>query len=219
MFDRTEDLPHLTRSLLNRESAEADAEAVQKGGEGRGPRHDDPMLALQALDQAGVAQRFGVEAFRRKKEDREIGRQRWVQVLGADVFGGVLNRADEGALRLLHRRRIAVLTRLDEAQVILLGELGIDGQPHALLGLVARARKSDRKLDDVTRVRPWLDVPIELLGRENLLEQRTELNLAPCASRLDVGEHFLEVAHPTSKAAHLPETLLHRLEPIADELE
>ena len=115
VFDGAEDFPHFARALLDGERAEADAEAVEDGRKGGRPGDDDAMLTLQALDQARMTKRLGVETLGREEENREVGRQRRVQVLAADVFGRILNRTDERALRLLHRGGVAVFARLDEA--------------------------------------------------------------------------------------------------------
>ena len=64
-----------------------------------------------------------------------------------------------------------------------------------------------------------MHVALELRRREDLLEQRAQLDLGPGAARLDVGEHALEVADAGREALHLPQPLLHRLELVADELE
>ena len=57
------------------------------------------------------------------------------------------------------------------------------------------------------------------LPRQHLLQQRSELDLAPGASRLDVGEHSLQVSDTGRELLHLAETLVHLLEPIAHQLE
>ena len=64
-----------------------------------------------------------------------------------------------------------------------------------------------------------MHVALELRRREDLLEERAQLDLGPGAARLDVGEHALEVADAGREALHLPQPLLHRLELVADELE
>ena len=64
-----------------------------------------------------------------------------------------------------------------------------------------------------------LHVPVELIGREDLLEQSAELHLSPGSARLYVREHLLEVANAAGQASHLAKALLHRFEPVTDELE
>ena len=130
-----------------------------------------------------------------------------------------MNRADERRLRLLHRGGVAVFTGFDEAEVIFLGELGVDRQPNTLRRIIARPRQADRELDNVTGVDTRLDVSVELLRSEDLFEERAELDLTPGAARLDVGEHLLQVAYTARQASHLAEALLYGFEAIADELE
>ena len=64
-----------------------------------------------------------------------------------------------------------------------------------------------------------MHVALELAGRQDLLEQRAQLDLGPGAARLDVGEHALEVADAGGQGLHLAQPLLHRLELVADQLE
>ena len=106
-----------------------------------------------------------------------------------------------------------------DAHVVLLRQLGVDGQPDAAAGLVLGTRQLDGVLHHLARARLDVHVALELAGREDLLEQRAQLDLGPGAARLDVGEHALEVADAGGQGLHLPQPLLHRLELVADELE
>lgn len=59
------------------------------------------------------------------------------------------------------------------------------------------------------------DVCCVLVGSENLLEQRAELNLAPCAACLHVHQHLLQVAHAGGKGLHLSQSLVNKLQSFA----
>ena len=63
------------------------------------------------------------------------------------------------------------------------------------------------------------DVGGVLLRREHLLEQGAELDLAPRAARLDVGQHALEIADARGQRLHLAQAAMHLLEPLAHHLE
>ena len=78
-----------------------------------------------------------------------------------------------------------------------------------------RPGQPDGELDPLAAARPRRRVRRVLLGREDLLEQRAELHLAPGAARLHVGQHLLEVADARGQRLHLAEPLVHRLEPLA----
>ena len=103
--------------------------------------------------------------------------------------------------------------------VVLLGELRVDRQPDDALRRILRAGQPDRELHDLVRIGPGLHVALELLRGQHLVEQCAELDLAPGAPGLDVGEHSLEIPDPDGELLHLAETLVHRFEPIAHQLE
>ena len=119
--------------------------------------------------------------------------------------------------RLLDRRRVAALLRLDQALVVLDRELGVDRQPDHRA--VALARQANGEIDALAAVRARRDIRRELVGRQHLLEQRGQLHLAPGAARLDVGQHALEVADAGRQRLHLAQAAMHLLEPLADQLE
>ena len=106
-----------------------------------------------------------------------------------------------------------------DADVVLLRQLGVDGQPHAAAGIVFGAREADGVLDHLGVAGLDVDVLLVLPGRQDLAQQGAQLHLGPRAARLDVGEHALEVADPGRQALHLAEALLHGLELVADQLE
>ena len=83
-LDRAEHLPDLGRAPLQRQRAKAHLQAVQHGQQRRRPGQHDPVFALQRLDQAGPAQRLGIQALGRHEQDREVGGVRRRDVLLAD---------------------------------------------------------------------------------------------------------------------------------------
>ena len=58
-----------------------------------------------------------------------------------------------------------------------------------------------------------------LLGRENILEDRTQLNLAHNAAGLDIGEHLLQITDTLCQRLHLTEALVNLLQTLVDQLE
>ena len=53
-----------------------------------------------------------------------------------------------------------------------------------------------------------------LLGRQHLFEQGTQLRFAKHATRFDVGQQVLEVAHALRQRMHLAQALVHLLQPL-----
>lgn len=62
-------------------------------------------------------------------------------------------------------------------------------------------------------------IAVVLLYRQRLLQQVAELDLAERAPRLDVGQHLAQVSDAARQALHLAESLMHELQPVADQLE
>ena len=63
------------------------------------------------------------------------------------------------------------------------------------------------------------NVALVLVGREDLLQQISQLNLAPDAAGLDVGEHLLEVADAVGEVLYLTQTFLDGFQSLAHVLE
>src|SRR5690606_26464757 len=80
-------------------------------------------------------------------------------------------------------------------------------------------RSSDLELDALCAAGTRRDIDRVLLGRGELLKQGAELDLAPCASGLHVGEDTLEIAHAARHRLHLAQSLVNLLEALAHELE
>ena len=143
------------------------------GQQRRRPGQHDLVLALQRLDQAGPAQRLGVQALGGHEQDREVGGVRRREVLVADRPGlerAAASRSPWPPASIA--AGVGALLRVEQALVVLARELGIDRQPQRRAVAGARARQAHRELDPLVAARHGGDVGRVLLGREHLLEQR-----------------------------------------------
>jgi hypothetical protein len=86
------------------------------------------------------------------------------------------------------------------------------GSPEIIL-----AGEADGELDAFGGVLAGGDVEGELVAREELLEEIAELDLAPGAARLDVGQDALEVADAAGERAHLAQAGVDLLQALADQ--
>ena len=166
-----------------------------------------------------MTQDLCVESLGGQEHDREVGRTRGAQVLRADGLGLKSNGPREGIGRLLYVGDVSTLGGILKAHVVLLRELRVDGEPNAGLRLVLGPGEADGELDKLARVLLRLHVATELRGREDLLEQRAELDFGPRSARLHVRQDALEVADAGCEVLHLAEPTLDRFEPLAHELE
>ena len=123
--------------------------------------------------------------------------------------------------RGLHSGRVSTVLRLGQTLIVLDRELRVDRQPHrAAIGTgLVLAGQADGELDPFVAVRACGDVLLILLGGEHLVEQGLELDFAPGAARLDVGQHLLQVADAGGQRVHFAEALVHLFQPFAHELE
>ena len=133
-----------------------------------------------------------------------------------DVAGRQLDARLELAGGDFDGLRVAAVGGLDQALVILLRELRVDRQPDDAGVAALPSGHPDRELDALGAARPGRHVGLVLARREHLLEQRAELDLAPRAARLDVGQHLLEVADAGGERPHLAQAAMHLLQPLAD---
>ena len=97
-------------------------------------------------------------------------------------------------------------------------ELGIHGQPDDGV-ILSLTRKLDRVLDDLSGRGVRFHVLLVLRRREHLLEQRSELNLAPTAACLHVGKDFLKIPDTNGEVLHLAESAVDLLKTIGNLLE
>src|SRR5919112_1493504 len=77
--------------------------------------------------------------------------------------------------------------------------------------------KTDRKIDALAASGTHADAAPVLVGRQHLVENGPERDLAPGTAGLDVGEHALEVADAGGELLHLADALVDLLQLIADE--
>ena len=115
--------------------------------------------------------------------------------------------------------RVARLSRLGQAQEILLGKFGVDGQQRLSVGCGQAHGELHPRLRALGNGRVLQILP----RREELLQQRPQLSLAPDAPGLDPAEHLLDVrklagqlVHLTQPAVHVGQLAVHRLEGLAE---
>ena len=80
-------------------------------------------------------------------------------------------------------------------------------------------RQLDRILNHIAAARAGRHVSCILLGREDILQNRTELDLAHDAARFHIREHFFQVAHALRERLHLAKALVNLLQALVDQLE
>ena len=85
-FDFAEHLPDFARTLLDCQSAETHLQTVEQCREGGGSGENHPIVCLQGFGEAWPAQDFGVKAFRRQKQNTEIGGGGRREIFGAEVL-------------------------------------------------------------------------------------------------------------------------------------
>ena len=174
---------------------------------------------LQIVDQRRLADDLRLQPLGGQEHDGEVGGVRRLHVLAVDILGRQADRTRERFGGQPSGLDVAEIGGVLDADVILLREFGVDGQPHAGAGLVLGARQADGELDHLGVAGLDVDVLLELPGRQDLVEQGAQLHLGPGAPSLHVGEHTLEIADARGEALHLAEALLHGLELVAHQLE
>ena len=212
-LDRAEHAPHLARALLDRDRAEGHLQTVQQRRHRAGACDVDMVVALEHLDQTAVYH-LGVQPLKRQKQDAEIRGVRRLEVFIVDVLGLGLERGDQllgAGVDLLAR---AVLIGVAQRAVGVARELGVDRQPDVPAVL---DRQLDRILDHVAAARPRGDVHLVLVRREDVLQNRAQLDLAHDAAGLDIGEHLFQVAHTLRERLHLTKALVDLLQPLVDQ--
>ena len=113
---------------------------------------------------------------------------------------------------------VGALDRALQALPVVERELGVDRQP-ARRAVVAAPGKLDGEFHRLPGTRTRDDVLRVLAGRQHVGEQRTELHLAPCAARLDVGQYALQVADTRGERLHFAKSLVDLLEALGHLLE
>ncbi len=95
-------------------------------------------------------------------------------------------------------------------------EFRVDGKPDRFTAFDGQL---DRELHALRAARLRGNVLGVLVGRENVPQNRTELDFAQDAARFHIREHTLEIAHPRGDVLHVAKTAIHRLELAAHLLE
>lgn len=130
-----------------------------------------------------------------------------------DGLGFAAHRALKRTRGFIDGSLVRPVGSLGQPQIVLLREFGVDRQPN---GAVARPRRNLHGVFHHFAVVARRDVAGVLVGRQCLLKQAAELHLRPCAARLDVGQHPLQVADAACELLHLAERLVDVLQLLAD---
>ncbi len=205
--------------FLHGERAEPHFQAVEQGGERHRSRDEHAAFPLDFFREPGAAQHFGVEPFRGQEQDAEIRRARRVQRFVADVAREGFHAPGEVRRGFFRGASVARLRGGGEPVVVFDRELRVDGQIKRLRGVGRVAGKLHGEFDDFGRAGRGPEIALELLRRENVFEQRAELNFAPGAARLHVGQNALEVGNAVRDRLHFAERAAHVLEAFADDAE
>ena len=144
---------------------------------------------------------------------------RWRHVLLVNGIGLHPHSLSQGNQRAPALFRVSRFKGPDQARVGLLRKLGVDRQPDAVRGFAGTPRQANGELHTLVAVGTGCHVLAVLLGRKDVLEQCLELVFRPGATRLDVGQHPLQVPDAVRQRAHFPEAALDGFEMIADHLE
>ena len=217
-LDCPQHLPDFAGAFFQRQRAKAHLQRTQHGQQRGRARQGYAMLTLQGLHQARATKHLGVQPFGGQEQDGEIGGVWRLQVL---VGNGAGLQADTGFKRLARRigaGHIGIALGVEQALVVLVGELGVDGQPQRC-AMVQLARQFDGKVHHVLAARARGNLRGKLVGREDLFEQAGQLRLAKDAAGLHVGQQMLEVPHALRQRLHLAQALVHLLQPVGHLLE
>ena len=126
---RSKDLPNLRSLLFDGQRLEAHAEARKNGGQRGGARNDNAVALLEIRDQTRLAEGFGIQPLCGQEHDAEVGGARGIQVLLLDLLSLCAEGSSQRLTGLLNPIGIAGFCGLLNAQVVFLGELGVDGEP------------------------------------------------------------------------------------------
>ena len=170
------------------------------------------IVAAQGLDKPGAADDLSIQALKRHKHNAKVGGRGHAQILFADVFGLALHHGVERLARGGHRLGITRLLRVEQMLVRVAREFGVNRQQH---GIALVYRQLDGKLNALRGARLGGDVFQILVGRKDVRQDCTQLHLAQNATRLDVAQHALKVAHAGGNGLHIAQTLVHSLELVA----
>ena len=170
------------------------------------------IVAAQGLDKPGAADDLGIQALKRNEHNAKVGGRGHAQILFADVFGLALHHGVERLARGGHRLGITRLLRVEQMLVRVAREFGVNRQQH---GIALVYRQLDGKLNALRGARLGGDVFQILVGRKDVRQDCTQLYLAQNATRLDVAQHALKVAHAGGDRLHIAQALIHGLELVA----
>jgi 5,5'-dehydrodivanillate O-demethylase len=182
--DRSQDLPNLAGMFFDRERPKTHLEGIEESRERCWAGQGHVIIALNALKQAGPTQDLRIEALGRQEKNREVSRIRRRDVLVTDGFCERANPDFEGFARLGDSTRVAGLGRRQQALVVVLWKLRVHRQED--LSICIATRQLDGEFDSFLTVFLDLRVPDELFGRQELFQQRAELQFTKGAADADV---------------------------------
>ena len=196
----------LARLLAHAHVLQDGAHGVQRRHHGGG-RHDPDAGAVGLVDQAGeVGVQLGVDRLRGQEHQRRFGGLAGHDVFVADVADVLADRLLEAALGDDQRRRVACRHGAQRA-IALERELGVDGDRARRVGQLQQAIDAhaggQRRLEFVGR------------GRQRVLHQVVELDLAEGAARLLVGQDLLQAHDLGRELADLLLRLVDADQPLA----
>ena len=138
------------------------------------------------------------------------------QIFVADVLRLGLDPDFQRPGRSFGRRCVRRLLRLQQALIVLLRKLGVHRQIHG--SRFAPPRQDDREFHPLGAARLGRHVGFELSRRQDLLQQRAQLNFAPCSPGLYVRQDFFKIADAGSQRLHLAQPLVNLFQPVAHHL-
>ena len=149
-------------------------------------------VPLQRLDEP-PAHHLGIQPLEGQEQNAKIGGVGRVEILLPDILGKELDPPLQRRPRRFDERRIPAVVSILQLGVGVGRELGVNGQVHRPLVV---PRQLDRELHEVLAARLGDHVGLVLLGRQNLLEDSSQLDFSENPPGLDVGQHLFQVAHP-----------------------
>ena len=170
------------------------------------------IVAAQGLDKPGAADDLGVQALKRHEHNAKVGGRGHAQVLFADVLCLALHHGVERLARGGDGLRVARLLGVEQMLIRIAWEFGVDRQQH---GIALVYRQLDGKLNPLRGAGLGGDIFQILVGRKDVRQDCTQLHLAQNATRLDVAQHALKVAHAGGDGLHVAQPLVHGLELVA----
>ena len=148
---------------------EPHAQTVQEGGQSGRAGDGYPPGLLQFARQPGLSEGLRVQALSGQEHDGEVGGGGRLDVFFRYVPRRVFKGSIQRFQRLLNGVLVGALRGVQQALIVFLRELGIDGQPHGP-GVGVVPRQANGVLDKFIGRGPHLDILVILLRRKDLLQ-------------------------------------------------